>query len=439
MPQVVVLPATAEEVSQIVQLANRERIPVVPRAGGTGLVDGAVPLHHGILVDIKRMDRVFEIDLAERTVTVGPGVNMLKLNEVLRPHGVMYPDNPASYSCALVGGRIGTNGWSLLGSRFGHVRQLVISFEIVLPTGEIIRVGEGGGVKTRSSSSGYRLKELFMGAQGTLGIVTQATLELVKRPEAEFSAFWMQRSFDAAWRTGGELMRSGLRDHRRRDAVRRAQGRLPAPRRRGVHPAARLGDGGGGVRAVRQPGGGAARRQGDDAHREGVGRRVRRRRDRAARLVGPARPLRDAAARADAERPGGADVVALRGRGDPVSEGARDPRALARDRRPPGRAASGVRRLGHVRLHQRAEQAVGRRAVRDRRRHLGAGARRRDVGRLGRREARHRARLAGGRRLDLRRARLGAGRRGRPRAAGAGWRLRRDADDQARCSTRTTS
>ncbi len=210
VPQVVVLPATAEEVSQIVQLANRERIPVVPRAGGTGLVDGAVPLHHGILVDIKRMDRVFEIDLAERAVTVGPGVNMLKLNEVLRPHGVMYPDNPASYSCALVGGRIGTNGWSLLGSRFGHVRQLVISFEIVLPTGEIIRVGEGGGVKTRSSSSGYRLKELFMGTQGTLGIVTQATLELVKRPEAEFSAFWMQRSFDAAWRMGGELMRSGF-------------------------------------------------------------------------------------------------------------------------------------------------------------------------------------------------------------------------------------
>jgi glycolate oxidase len=210
VPQVVVLPATADEVSEIIRLANRERIPVVPRAGGTGLVDGAVPLQHGILVDIKRMDAVLEVDLDERTVTVGPGVNMQKLNELLRPHGVMYPDNPASYSCALVGGRIGTNGWSLLGSRFGHVRNLVISFEIVLPTGEIIRVGEGGGLKTRSSSSGYRLKELFMGAQGTLGIVTEATLELVKRPEAEFSAFWMQRSFDTAWRTGGELMRSGF-------------------------------------------------------------------------------------------------------------------------------------------------------------------------------------------------------------------------------------
>ena len=210
VPQVVVLPGSTDEVAAIVRLANERRVPLVPRAGGTGLVDGAVPLRHGILVDIKRMDAITDIDLDQRTVTVGPGVNMQKLNERLRAYGVMYPDNPASYSCSLVGGRIGTNGWSLLGSRFGHVRNLVISFEVVLPTGEVIRVGEGGGKKIRSSSSGYRLKELFMGAQGTLGIVTEATLELVKRPEAEFSAFWMQRSFDTAWRTGGELMRSGF-------------------------------------------------------------------------------------------------------------------------------------------------------------------------------------------------------------------------------------
>lgn len=208
-PQVVVLPHTADEVAELMKLANRERIPVVPRAGGTGLVDGAVPLKHGILVDIKQMDRIHEVDLDERCVTVGPGVNMLKLNEHLRPHGLWYPDNPASYSCSLVGGRIGTNGWSLLGSRYGHVRNLVISFEIVLPTGEIIRVGDGGK-KTRSTSSGYRLKELFMGTQGTLGIVTEATLELVRRPQAEFSAFWLMRDYESAWRTCGELMRSGF-------------------------------------------------------------------------------------------------------------------------------------------------------------------------------------------------------------------------------------
>ena len=79
-----------------------------------------------------------EIDLTDRTVTVGTGINMLKLNQELRPHGVFYPDDPASYPCSIVGGRIGTGGWSLLGGRFGHTRDLVISMQFVLPTGEII-------------------------------------------------------------------------------------------------------------------------------------------------------------------------------------------------------------------------------------------------------------------------------------------------------------
>ena len=113
MPDVAVLPVSAEEVSEVVKLANRLRIPVVPRAGGTGLSDGAVPLKGGICVDVKLMNKIHEIDLEDRTVTVGPGINMLKLNEELRPHGVFYPDDPASYPCSLVGGRIGTGGWSL--------------------------------------------------------------------------------------------------------------------------------------------------------------------------------------------------------------------------------------------------------------------------------------------------------------------------------------
>ena len=105
--------------------------------------------------------------------------------------------------------RIGTSGWSLIGGRYGHTRDLVISFEIVLPTGEIIRVGDGGGRKVRKSSSGYQLKHLFMGHQGTLGIVTEATLELVKRPEAEFSAFFSYPSYMDAWKATGDFARCG--------------------------------------------------------------------------------------------------------------------------------------------------------------------------------------------------------------------------------------
>ena len=209
-PDVVILPKTALEVSEVVKLANRHKIPIVPRAGGTGLSDGAVPLRGGIMIDCKLMNQIHEIDLVDRTVTVGPGINMLKLNEELKKYGVIYPDDPASYPCSLVGGRIGTGGWSLLGSRYGHTRDLVISMEVVLPTGEIVEIGEGGGRKLRRSSTAFNLKQLFTGHQGTLGITTQATLELVPRPEVEFAAFFAFDDYIKAWETTGILTKSGL-------------------------------------------------------------------------------------------------------------------------------------------------------------------------------------------------------------------------------------
>jgi glycolate oxidase len=210
VPDVVVLPETAEQVSEIVKLANRHRVPVVPRAGGTGLADGAVPLRGGILLDIKRMNRILAIDTVDMTVTVQPGINMLKLNEALRPYGVFYPDDPASYPCSIVGGRIGTSGFSLIAGRYGHTRDLVISMQIVLPDGSIIEVGDGGGRKIRKSSTGFQLKHLFMGHQGTLGIVTEATLELVPRPEVEFAAFFGYEDFETAYGSTGAITKSGL-------------------------------------------------------------------------------------------------------------------------------------------------------------------------------------------------------------------------------------
>ncbi len=210
MPDVAVLPTSTEQVSEVVKLANRLSIPVVPRAGGTGLSDGAVPLRGGICVDVKLMNDIREIDLVDRTVTVGPGINMLKLNEALRPHRVFYPDCPASYPCSLVGGRTGTGGWSLLGARYGHTRDLVVSMEVVLPTGEVIEVGDGGGRKLRHSSTAFNLKQLFTGHQGTLGICTEATLELVPRAEMEFAAFFAFEDYASAYRTTGALTKSGL-------------------------------------------------------------------------------------------------------------------------------------------------------------------------------------------------------------------------------------
>ena len=135
---------------------------------------------------------------------------MLKLNEQLAKHGLFYPDDPASYPCSLVGGRIGTSGWSLIGSRYGHTRDLVLSFDHVLPTGDVMHVGDGIGHKVSKSSSGYQLKHLFMGHQGTLGIATEATLKLFPKPEAELSPFWAFDNYDDAYACVGALARAGV-------------------------------------------------------------------------------------------------------------------------------------------------------------------------------------------------------------------------------------
>ena len=210
LPDLAVLPTSTEEVAGVVRIANELRVPVVPRDGGTGLTDGAVPLHGGIVVDVKRMNAIKELDLENRTVTVGTGISMLKLNEQLAKHGLFYPDDPASYPCSLVGGRIGTSGWSLIGSRYGHTRDLVLSFDHVLPTGEVMHVGDGIGHKVSKSSSGYQLKHLFMGHQGTLGIATEATLKLFPKPEAELSPFWAFDNYDDAYKCVGALARAGV-------------------------------------------------------------------------------------------------------------------------------------------------------------------------------------------------------------------------------------
>ena len=274
VPDVVTLPESTEDVAAVVRIANQLKVPIVPRDGGTGLTDGAVPLRHGIVVDVKRMNQIHEIDLENRTCTVGTGINMLKLNEVLGGHGLIYPDNPASYPCSLVGGRIGTSGWSLIGSRYGHTRDLVLSFDHVLPTGDVMHVGDGIGHKISKSSSGYQLKHLFMGHQGTLGIATKATLKLFPKPEAELSPFFAFADYDSAYRCTGALARAGvatfagavLFDEWKVAYLRRDdEAYIPQPSRR---EGARL------RRAVRMGGRGPHRRQTADADRPRPRRRA---------------------------------------------------------------------------------------------------------------------------------------------------------------------
>ena len=211
LPDVVVMPASTAEVAAVVKIANKYLIPVVPRGAGAGLADGATPARRGIVVDIKRMHEILEVDDEDMTVTVQPGINMQELNKVLRPLNVWFPDDPASYAVNVLGGRIGAGGWSLIGTGYGHVPDLVCSMEIVTPTGDIIRVGAGGGRKIRKSSVGFRLKDLFIGHQGTLGICTEVTLDLAPRPEAQLPVFFATRSWEDAHRIALAYNKSGLR------------------------------------------------------------------------------------------------------------------------------------------------------------------------------------------------------------------------------------
>ena len=366
--------------------------PGRPPSRRTGSTDGAVPLRHGILVDVKLMNQILEIDLANRTVTVGAGHQHAEAQRGAAPARLIYPDNPASYPCSLVGGRIGTNGWSLIGARYGHTRDLVISFEIVLPTGEIIRVGDGGGAKVRQSSSGYQLKHLFMGHQGTLGIVTEATLELVQAAGGRVLGLLPTTT---TWTPGGptgELARSGVATLAGVVLFDERQGLLPAPRRRGLYPAARLRHGRGGVRAVRQRRRGAAGGEALTADRQGIGRRVLGRRD-----------LRRATGRrgTTATRPRCTDARAD-GQVAPMSWHCEDaaipypscPRSARSGTRSSSDLASAptCSTTGACSPTPTGQQAVGRHARRDRHRHLGAAAGRRDLGRVGRCQARDRAR-----------------------------------------------
>jgi glycolate oxidase len=211
LPDLVVMPATTAEVVAVVKIANKYLIPITPRGAGAGLADGATPMKRGIIVDIKRMCEILEIDDEDMTVTVQPGINMQELNKVLRPLNVWFPDDPASYPVNVLGGRIGAGGWSLLGTGYGHVPDLVCSMEVVTPTGDVIRVGAGGGRKIRKSSVGYRLKDLFIGHQGTLGICTEVTLDLAPRPEAQLPVFFATRSWEDAHRMTLAFNKSGIR------------------------------------------------------------------------------------------------------------------------------------------------------------------------------------------------------------------------------------
>jgi glycolate oxidase len=180
LPEVVVKPDGAAEISAILRLANEARVPVTPRGAGSGLSGGAVPVYGGILLSLERMDRIVEIDAANMTVTVEPGVITNDVNDAVAAHGLFYAGYPMSLESCFVGGNVAENAGGGRAIKYGVTGRYVLGLEVVLPTGEVVELG-GKRVK---DVTGYDLIHLLVGSEGTLGIFTRITLRLLPLPAA---------------------------------------------------------------------------------------------------------------------------------------------------------------------------------------------------------------------------------------------------------------
>jgi len=181
MPEAVVKPRSAEEVAQIVRLANRRRIPVTPRGAGSGLSGGAVPVCGGIVLSTERMDRILEVDEANMVAVVEPGVVTDEINNRIRDRGLFYAGYPMSVETCFIGGNVAENAGGGRAIKYGVTERYVLGLDVVTPTGQIVELG-GKRVK---DVTGYNLVKLMVGSEGTLGIITRIILKLVPLPRAQ--------------------------------------------------------------------------------------------------------------------------------------------------------------------------------------------------------------------------------------------------------------
>src|SRR3984957_14245983 len=170
-PDFVCSPESTEEVSRLLRIATRFRIPVIPYGGGSGTQGGVIPLYGGVVIDLKKMNRILRVDEQSLTATVEAGLNQVHLEETLNVKALSWPHYPASGSVATVGGSIAARGTGTLSTKYGKAEDMVLSLKVVLADGRIIET-----LATPSHACGPGLLQLFVGSEGTLGIITQATV-----------------------------------------------------------------------------------------------------------------------------------------------------------------------------------------------------------------------------------------------------------------------
>nr|WP_272928668.1 FAD-linked oxidase C-terminal domain-containing protein [Leucobacter luti] len=177
-PALIVAPGTAADVQALVVIAGALALPVVPRGARTGLVGGCVPRSPSLVVDTSRMREVHRLDIAGRTLRIGPGATLGEIEELLRPHGMMYPPDPASYRRASIGGTVATNAGGLRCVKYGVTDRWVRTLDVVLADGSLVTLGHD----VAKDATGYDLTRLFVGSEGTLGIIVGVGITFCPAP-----------------------------------------------------------------------------------------------------------------------------------------------------------------------------------------------------------------------------------------------------------------
>lgn len=206
MPNIVCQPMHTEEVVHIVKVANRYLIPLVPRGRGTSLSGGPLPVNGGIVLDFSLWNTKLEISLDDLTVVVSPGVVTSSINEEAEKHGLMYPPDPSSSHIATIGGNLAENAGGPKGLKYGVTKHYVLGLEVVTADGRVLRTGG----KTIKNVTGYDLTSLIVGSEGTLAIITEATLRLIPKPPATKTAMITFDDIEDAGRAISKVLTSGV-------------------------------------------------------------------------------------------------------------------------------------------------------------------------------------------------------------------------------------
>ncbi|WP_425541840.1 glycolate oxidase subunit GlcD [Bacillus carboniphilus] len=206
LPDAIVSPRNTKEVSEIIRLCQSKKIPIVPRGSGTNLAAGTVPSSGGIVLLFKHMNKIIELDEENLTVTVQPGVITKDLIDYVEKFDLFYPPDPSSMKISTIGGNINENSGGLRGLKYGVTRDYVYGLEVVMANGDIVKTGG----KLAKDVAGYDLTSLFVGSEGTLGIVTEATLKLLPKPTYKETMLAFYDSLEHAAETVSKIIASKI-------------------------------------------------------------------------------------------------------------------------------------------------------------------------------------------------------------------------------------